>query len=69
MWVDSISSRDVTDDAAVGVVITSIEKDFGGLHVAVNNAGIGGELAPTGDQTPSVGAQFSMRYQSMRSLE
>ena len=44
---------DVSDDAAVGVVIASIEKDFGGLHIAVNNAGIGGELAPTGEQTPS----------------
>lgn len=43
---------DVSDDAAVKSVITDIEKDFGGLHIAVNNAGIGGDLAPTGDQTP-----------------
>ncbi len=44
---------DVSDDAAVGTVIAAISKDFGGLHIAVNNAGIGGELAATGDQTPA----------------
>jgi NAD(P)-dependent dehydrogenase (short-subunit alcohol dehydrogenase family) len=44
---------DVSDDAAVGAVISSVAKDFGGLHIAVNNAGIGGDLAPTGDQTPA----------------
>jgi len=44
---------DVSDDAAVGAVISAIEKDFGGLHIAVNNAGIGGDQAPTGEQTPA----------------
>jgi NAD(P)-dependent dehydrogenase (short-subunit alcohol dehydrogenase family) len=44
---------DVSDDAAVGEVIASVVKDFGGLHIAVNNAGIGGDQAPTGDQTPA----------------
>lgn len=44
---------DVSDDAAVGTVVAAVEKDFGGLHIAVNNAGIGGDLAPTGDQTPA----------------
>ena len=44
---------DVSDDAQVGAVVTEIEKDFGGLHIAVNNAGIGGDQAPTGDQTPA----------------
>ena len=44
---------DVSDDFAVGAVIAAIEKDFGGLHIAVNNAGIGGDLAPTGEQTPA----------------
>jgi NAD(P)-dependent dehydrogenase (short-subunit alcohol dehydrogenase family) len=44
---------DVSDDAAVGSVIAAVEKDFGGLHIAVNNAGIGGDIAPTGDQTPA----------------
>ena len=42
---------DVADDAAVGAVIKAVEKDFGGLHIAVNNAGIGGDQAPTGDQS------------------
>ena len=44
---------DVSDDAAVGSVLSAIEKDFGGLHIAVNNAGIGGDQAPTGEQTPA----------------
>lgn len=44
---------DVSDDAAVGAVISAIASDFGGLHIAVNNAGIGGDIAPTGDQTPA----------------
>lgn len=42
---------DVSDDEAVGNVITSIVKEFGSLDIAVNNAGIGGEQAPTGDLT------------------
>ncbi len=42
---------DVSDDAAVGTVINQIEIDFGGLHIAVNNAGIGGDVAPTADQS------------------
>lgn len=44
---------DVSDDAAVGAVIAAVIKDFGGIHIAVNNAGIGGDIAPTGDQTPA----------------
>lgn len=44
---------DVSDDVAIGQVMAQIEKDFGGLHVAFNNAGIGGELAPVADQTVS----------------
>ena len=43
---------DVSDDAAVESLIAHIVTDFGGLHIAVNNAGIGGDLAPTGEQTP-----------------
>ena len=42
---------DVSDDAAVASVFAQVEKDFGALHIAVNNAGIGGELAPTADQS------------------
>lgn len=43
---------DVSDDAAVEAVMYQVVADFGGLHIAVNNAGIGGDLAPTGEQTP-----------------
>ena len=43
---------DVSVDAAVESVIAAVVKDFGGLHIGVNNAGIGGEIAPTGDQSP-----------------
>ena len=42
---------DVADDIAVGNVILEVEKDMGGLHIGVNNAGIGGDLAPTAEQT------------------
>lgn len=44
---------DVSNDDQVGEVVSAIEKDFGGLHIAVNNAGIGGDQAPTGDQSPA----------------
>ena len=44
---------DVSNDEQVGEVVSAIEKDFGGLHIAVNNAGIGGDQAPTGDQSPA----------------
>jgi NAD(P)-dependent dehydrogenase (short-subunit alcohol dehydrogenase family) len=43
---------DVSDDVAVEAVINQVVTDFGGLNIAVNNAGIGGDLAPTGEQTP-----------------
>ena len=42
---------DVADDIAVGNVILEVEKDLGRLSIGVNNAGIGGDLAPTGEQT------------------
>ena len=42
---------DVSDPAAVeGMVDTAVAR-FGGLHLAVNNAGIGGALAPLADQS------------------
>jgi len=44
---------DVADDSAIAAVMGAIEKDFGALHIAVNNAGIGGDLAPTADQSVS----------------
>lgn len=43
---------DVSDDLAVERAINAITTDFGGLHIAVNNAGIGGTQAPTAEQTP-----------------
>ena len=42
---------DVSDDAAVALVLAQVEKDFGALHIAHNNAGIGGEIAPIPDQS------------------
>jgi NAD(P)-dependent dehydrogenase (short-subunit alcohol dehydrogenase family) len=44
---------DVSNDGEVNSVITEIVREFGGLHIAVNNAGIGGDQAPTGEQTPA----------------
>lgn len=62
---------DVSDDAAIGEVIAQIEKDFGGLHIAINNAGIGGELAATADQTVAgwkkvIGVNLDGVFYSMR---
>ena len=42
---------DVSDDAAVAFVLAQVEKDFGALHIAHNNAGIGGEIAPIPDHS------------------
>ena len=51
----------------------TFEKEFGGLHIAVNNAGIGGPLSPTGeypidgwDKVISInlsGVFYGLRYQ------
>ena len=46
-------SLDVSNDSEVDSVISAIVSEFGGLHIAVNNAGISGEMAPTGEQTPA----------------
>ena len=40
---------DVADAAAVGAMVRAATGAFGGLHLAVNNAGIGGPSAPTGE--------------------
>lgn len=40
---------DVTDAAAVAAMVETAKSTFGGLHLAVNNAGIGGAAAPTGE--------------------
>lgn len=45
---------DVTDPDAVEAMVTRAIEHFGGLRVAVNNAGIGGPPAATGDQTTEV---------------
>ena len=37
---------DVSDAEAVAALVAVVVKDFGALHLAVNNAGIGGALAP-----------------------
>lgn len=41
---------DVTDATAVKEMVEFATGQFGGLHLAVNNAGIGGASAPTADQ-------------------
>ena len=40
---------DVTDDAAVEAAVQRTVKELGGVHVAVNNAGISGPAASSGD--------------------
>jgi NAD(P)-dependent dehydrogenase (short-subunit alcohol dehydrogenase family) len=42
---------DVANDEAVGKAIAEIMSKFGRLDIAVNNAGIGGDQAATGDQS------------------
>ncbi|MNK92390.1 2,5-dichloro-2,5-cyclohexadiene-1,4-diol dehydrogenase [compost metagenome] len=39
---------DVADPASVEAMVQFTKETFGGLHIAVNNAGIGGEQNPTG---------------------
>ncbi len=40
---------DVSDPARVEAMVAFAEETFGGLHLAVNNAGIGGPSAPVGE--------------------
>lgn len=64
---------DVTDPASVEAAVRFAQDTYGDLHLAVNNAGIGGESAPTGDYDIDVwnrvvrtnldGVFYSMRYE------
>ncbi|WP_017594256.1 SDR family NAD(P)-dependent oxidoreductase [Nocardiopsis potens] len=40
---------DVTDDSAVDIAMDAVAAELGGVHIAVGNAGIGGEQALSGD--------------------
>lgn len=42
---------DVSDEAQVAKAVAETVTQLGGLHIGVNNAGIGGDLAPTADQS------------------
>ncbi|MCU4745910.1 MULTISPECIES: SDR family NAD(P)-dependent oxidoreductase [unclassified Streptomyces] len=42
-------TMDVTDPASVQAGVAFAVETFGGLHLAVNNAGVGGPVAPTGE--------------------
>lgn len=44
---------DVADDGAVEAVIAGIEKRYGGLHLAFNNAGTQGPSVPLHEQDPA----------------
>ncbi|MEU3082963.1 SDR family NAD(P)-dependent oxidoreductase [Streptomyces albidoflavus] len=65
---------DVTDPASVEAAVRFAQDTYGALHLAVNNAGIGGESAPTGDYDIDVwnrvvrtnldGVFYSMRYET-----
>ncbi|MGW8757006.1 SDR family NAD(P)-dependent oxidoreductase [Streptomyces albidoflavus] len=64
---------DVTDPASVEAAVRFAQDTYGALHLVVNNAGIGGESAPTGDYDIDVwnrvvrtnldGVFYSMRYE------
>ncbi|GAA2535377.1 SDR family NAD(P)-dependent oxidoreductase [Streptomyces koyangensis] len=64
---------DVTDPASLEAAVRFAQETYGALHLAVNNAGIGGESAPTGDYDIDVwnrvvrtnldGVFYSMRYE------
>ncbi|MBT2879610.1 SDR family oxidoreductase [Streptomyces albidoflavus] len=64
---------DVTDPASVEAAVRFAQDTYGALHLAVNNAGIGGESAPTGDYDIDVwnrvvrtnldGVFYSMRHE------
>lgn len=44
-----VFAADVTDEAAMKALVAFAEAEGGGLHMAVNNAGVGGPSLPTGE--------------------
>jgi len=42
---------DVSDEGQVSKAVDEVISQFGALHIGVNNAGIGGDQAPTAEQT------------------
>jgi len=48
-----VINADTSDESAVKEAIEMVMEEFGGLDIAVNNAGIGGELAFSGDYKTS----------------
>ncbi|RJK98639.1 SDR family oxidoreductase [Paracoccus aestuarii] len=44
-----VFAADVTDEAAMRSLVAFAEAEGGGLHMAVNNAGVGGPSLPTGE--------------------
>lgn len=42
-------AADVSDALEVEAMVAAAQREFGGLHLAVNNAGISGAAAPTGE--------------------
>ncbi|HLV84570.1 SDR family NAD(P)-dependent oxidoreductase [Devosia alba] len=42
-------AADVSDAMEVEAMVAAAQREFGGLHLAVNNAGISGAAAPTGE--------------------
>ena len=47
----AVHSIDLTDAAAVETMVSDTVKRFGALHLAVNNAGMGGQRAPLAEQS------------------
>ena len=69
----SFVQTDVSDAEAVEAVVAHVLSTFGKLDIAVNNAGIGGEISPIGEYSPESwrkvidinlnGVFYGLRYQ------
>ena len=51
--------QDAGDPASVERSVAQTEEAFGRLHLAVNNAGIGGGMAPVAEHSPTIGPRSS----------